>query len=129
MMKMKALAAIAAVLSLTAAAASAAPLSESLDTLRAGYRLKIVNDSSLSIREIYLSLTHEYWGPDRLTWQTLDPGHHFSIDALRVGPYDLRLVDEDGDTCGIHGIWINRDRTVTIETEALLRCEDYLPMT
>lgn len=119
MLKLKVLSAFAAVLSLASCGASG----DSLDALRSGFQVKIVNDSRLAIHEIYLSRTYEDWGMDRLGLRTLEPGYQLKINTLAAGRYDLMLVDEDGDVCDIRDMSISGDRTVTIDTHALLRCE------
>jgi hypothetical protein len=121
MMNVKVVSALAAMFSLASFSAS----SDSLDTLRSGLQVKIVNESLLTIREIYFSRTNTGWGHDRLGPSTLQPGHHLNINALGAGPYDLRLIDEYGDACDVWNLSISRNRTVTLDTDQLLRCQGY----
>jgi archaellum component FlaF (FlaF/FlaG flagellin family) len=64
--------------------------------------VKITNDlGAWNIEEIYIDLASEPWGANRIT-DIIEPGEDVTI-SVPVGTYDLKIVDEDGDTYTIWG--------------------------
>lgn len=100
---------------------------DSLDDLGRINRVKIqlINNSGYEIEKVYMSLTRsDTWGSDILGSDTIPSGWTETINA-NPGRYDLKLVDNSGDTCEVRDVALNYDRTVTIERSALLHCEGY----
>jgi len=70
--------------------------------------VKITNDlGAWDIEEIYIDLSSEPWGVNRIT-ETIEPGEDVTI-RVPAGTYDLKIVDEDGDTYTIWGKEISAD--------------------
>jgi hypothetical protein len=99
---------------------------DSWDSLGNRNRNVIVeNRSSITIDSIYMSGVNDTsWESDLLGSSELDPGYHTTILAT-PGRYDVKLVDGDGDKCVINNVEIRGDRTLTITTDMLMRCEGY----
>jgi hypothetical protein len=89
----------------------------------ARYSLQIENASSWHIYKLFLSPSYsDIWGRDLLGRRVLTSGYVFSTD-VRSGLYDLKLVDEDGDTCIVHRIAVNGETSWRITNAWLLSCE------
>ncbi len=59
--------------------------------------VKITNDlGAWNIEEIYIDPSDSPWGENRIS-SILEPGEDVTI-RVPGGTYDIRLVDEDGDT-------------------------------
>ena len=84
----------------------------------------VVNNSRWTIKRIYISSTYSrIWGPDQLGTYVLLPGYEIRLN-FRCGTYDVKLVDEDNDTCILPKMDICGDRNRwQIEDLSLLLCE------
>jgi hypothetical protein len=88
-------------------------------------RMRVVlrNDSSYTIYQIHMSRTNDdNWRRDLLGFDVLSPGESITITAS-PGMYDLKLVDEDGDTCTVLRLSIHDNKDWTITNSWLLGCE------
>ena len=87
------------------------------------YSIRVENGSSYAIFKLQLSSTQwSDWGPDLLGPHALSPGFFFTIVADR-GTYDLKLVDQDGDTCIVPSVAVHGDTTWRITNTWLLACQ------
>jgi hypothetical protein len=68
------------------------------------------------------STSSNYWGSDRLGFDTLYPNYRSDL-ALNPGSYDMKLVDQDGDSCIIRNVNVSYGETWTITDDTLLACE------
>jgi len=88
------------------------------------YRLHLNNVSGYDVYEVHVSSVQDrYWGPDLLNNGILvSPG---SIDIINIAPgaYDLRLVDEDGDSCIRNNVQFSANRTINLTQDWLIGCE------
>jgi hypothetical protein len=85
--------------------------------------LEVRNDSGYAINVVNASPTWDGdWGRDRLGNSTLPSGYHVPVN-LSPDSYDLRLIDEDGDTCILHGFPVYSNRTLRVTHERLIGCE------
>jgi hypothetical protein len=89
-----------------------------------GETMTIQNGSEYNIRQIYLSkVSHGTWEEDILGSSILRAGRYVNVTNIDPDFYDMKLVDEDGDVCVLHGINLLRNRTWFISNERLLGCE------
>jgi len=83
----------------------------------------VFNRSSYRINHMYVSSTsNNYWGSDRLGFDILYPNYRSDL-ALNPGWYDVKLVDQDGDSCVIRNVNVSYGETWTITDGTLLACE------
>ncbi len=84
--------------------------------------VRLVNDSSWNINNLYLSPTgNALWGPDQLGQHILE-SNGGSVDIPDAcGYYDLRFVDEDDDECVVSNIHLCNE-AVSISDQDLLHC-------
>ncbi len=83
----------------------------------------VFNHSSYRINHMYVSSTNDdYWGSDRLGFDILYPNYRSDL-ALNPGWYDVKLVDQDGDSCVIRNVNVSYGETWTITDGTLLACE------
>ena len=56
-------------------------------------------------------------------WGTWDSGEVLELTTDACGDYDLRMVDEDNDVCGVSGIYMCGDHgTISLTEDDLLDC-------
>ncbi|MBK6727818.1 MAG: hypothetical protein IPG63_11230 [Xanthomonadales bacterium] len=87
--------------------------------------VKIVNESLWDIHHLYLSsVDDEEWGPDQLGDAVIGSGETFQLRGIPCDDYDVRIVDEDGDSCVVGGVTLcgGKDSWV-ITDEDLLTCQ------
>ncbi len=66
--------------------------------------LKLKNASGYSVEEFYITPWDELnWGPNLLR-EDLDPGEAATLTNIECDRYDLKLVDDEGDTCVIQDV-------------------------
>jgi hypothetical protein len=85
----------------------------------------VVNRSIWAIHHIYMSSFYSSsWGRDMLGEYILYPNQQFELRTLGCDLYDIKLVDQDGDTCVLRKINICRTRQQwVINNDTLLLCE------
>jgi hypothetical protein len=85
----------------------------------------VQNFSGYRIYHVYLSpLDSSSWGPDQLGASVLGAGYRTTLlHRFLPGYYDLKLIDEDGDACVIHGVEVIANTTWNIYHDWLLDCE------
>jgi hypothetical protein len=87
------------------------------------YNVTVENRSGYPIDELYMSgVTDINWQNDLLGSDILWSGYHTTLRAA-LGHYDVKLVDSDGDNCVVNDVVIRGDRTLTITSDMLMRCE------
>lgn len=88
------------------------------------WSLTIKNQSRYDIYELYISSTETgVWGDDLLGDNILRSGSSHTIRKIVTGEYDVKMVDEDGDKCILHGTQITKDTAWDVSSDWLLRCE------
>lgn len=81
------------------------------------------NNSSYDIYRLYMSSSGiSNWGRDLLGSRVFSSGTSFAVTA-DPGKYDLKLVDEDGDTCTVMGLSVYANASWNINDRWLLSCE------
>jgi hypothetical protein len=86
--------------------------------------LVIRNQSAWDIHRIFISTTDsESWGEDQLDDDILKSGQTLTLHGVSCDYYDVKLVDEDGDTCELRNVKLCSDKVWTIDDDELLQCE------
>ena len=87
----------------------------------------IVNKSSFTFAQLYISSsTRRAWGRDQLGRRIVRPGESFTLRGIPCGLYDIRLVDEDGDSCIVTEIPMCRNHTHwEVTNDRLLSCQGF----
>ena len=81
------------------------------------------NQSSRTIREIYMSSSSvSSWGPDRLGVNLLTAGQSLAVRNLPPGLYDIRVVDQNRNTCIRMQVPVNENTEWVITNEVLANC-------
>jgi hypothetical protein len=114
--------AIAALATLVALATCIAPFPVSAQWNH--YSLTVTNASSYGINRIYLSPSDDNnWGPDQLGRNVIGAGRTFTLTGIRPGEYDVRFVDEDGDSCILKNQNMFTNISWRLTNTWLLNCE------
>lgn len=86
--------------------------------------LEFENQSNWEIHELYFSEADETsWGPDQLGSEVIETGETFELTKIDKGAYDVKIVDEDGDSCEIHDVDFTSSEHFTLTDELLLGCQ------
>lgn len=103
--------------------AIAAALCVSMPAAAENGRFTVFNESRYRINQMYVSPTgYNRWGYDRLGNNVLFPDYRFDLGVV-PGWYDVKLVDQDGDTCVVPNVDIRYGETWTITDGILVACE------
>jgi hypothetical protein len=119
---------ILASLLLLVLAAAAAPFSLGNPPRAEGEgEFMIVNKSKYAIHHLYLSPSDKNtWGKDQLGSKVINPGASFTLQGIPCGLYDIKVADQDGDTCEIREVAMCRDHTHwELTNDSLLKCEGF----
>src|SRR5262245_19279036 len=88
------------------------------------YSLSVTNRSGLTIERMYFSSSERReWGPDQLRRDTIPSGSTFTLTGIRPGEYDIKFVDEDGDSCILRKENIFDNTSWELSQSWLLNCE------
>jgi hypothetical protein len=88
------------------------------------YYLRLENVSSFDIHKLFVSSSdEENWGPDQLGVHILRSGASFTLTDISGGQYDVKFVDEDGDSCVVRNVSVYRNKSSEITNQWLLGCE------
>ena len=78
--------------------------------------ITIVNNTGYTVYNAYVSHdSSDEWEEDVLGKNTLDEGETFYVSLPRGGRWDIRLVDEDGDTYTKYGVKTNSRTVFTLD--------------
>ena len=87
----------------------------------------VFNNSSYTINNLYVSPSGDSnWENDRLGNRYFQPNYRFDL-SIDPGYYDVKMVDEDGDTCVVNHVNFTDGGTWTITNGVLLACEIVSP--
>ena len=91
----------------------------------AGASLTIDNDSSFTMIEINLSPVNQTsWGVDLLGAEVLEPGDTFIVSQIDCDIYDIRMIDEDNDTCVLPDVDLCFDNSIwQLDNAELAACQ------
>lgn len=87
------------------------------------YSLRIENASQFAIYQIFISSSDSPYWTDQLGRNVLVSGDSFTITNVPPGEYDIRFVDQDGDSCTLAHVNIFHDTSWRLTTNWLLQCE------
>jgi hypothetical protein len=92
-----------------------------------GGEFMIVNRSNYTVYHLYLSPSRAArWGRDQLGRKVIRPGDSYTLYGIPCGLYDVKVVDNDGDSCVVTEIPMCRDHTHwEMTNDTLLRCEGF----
>jgi len=108
----------ALILSAVLATVAALPL---LSTAQSSNSVNIVNNSSRSIRYVYLShVNADDWTPNQLSGNGISPGQSSTVSNYSCDAQQIKVIAEDADgcflatviTCGGSATWTITDETV-----------------
>jgi hypothetical protein len=87
--------------------------------------LTVVNHSQYVIKELYVSpAKSKKWGGDQLQQHSIGTNQSFTLHNIPVGVYDLKLVDEDDDSCVVSNVsFSDNDKEWTLTDAVLETCE------
>ena len=91
----------------------------------AGANVVVSNQSSFDIHNLYMSSSSDpEWGPDQLGELILGTGTTFTLTDIECDTYDIKIVDEDGDSCVIKAVPMCEDTSVwSIDDASLIGCQ------
>lgn len=83
------------------------------------------NDSDWMINQLYFARvsSHE-WGDDQLGNHSVKNGDSFTLSQIPCGSYDVKLIDEDGDSCVVNDVSLCAESHVwSIRDKDLMKCQ------
>ncbi len=87
--------------------------------------LELVNRSNWDIHELYFSpADQKSWGPDQLEDEIIKHGETFKLTKISKGNYDVKFVDEDGDSCEVEDVDFTSSERFVLTENALLGCQE-----
>jgi hypothetical protein len=89
------------------------------------FELVVVNEANFSIiHKLYIApAKSKKWSEDKLQNQTVAKNGRFTISDLPGGAYDLKIIDDDDDTCIITNINIDQNKEWKLTDKIILTCE------
>lgn len=85
----------------------------------------VYNQSSWSVHRLYISPTSvTEWGVDQLGTEVISTGgDSYTLTNIPCNSYDMKIVDEDGDSCVMNNIRMcGGTASYTITSDSLLAC-------
>lgn len=103
---------------------AAALLTTSFTSSAHALSLEFVNKSKWDIHELYFSpADQKSWGPDQLGDDVIEHGDTFTLTKIARDVYDVKIVDEDGDSCEINDVDFKASEKFTLTEDILLGCQ------
>jgi hypothetical protein len=95
-----------------------------LITQASAFDLVVVNKADLSIiHKFYIApAKSDKWSEDKLQNQTIKKNGKFTIRDIPAGVYDLKVIDDDDDTCVVSNINIDQNKEWTLTDSIMLKC-------
>ena len=86
--------------------------------------LILINNSQYIVKELYVSPSKsKKWGPELLGDKAVGNSQQFTITNIPVGVYDLKLVDNDDDSCVVSDVSFSERATWTLTDAVIENCE------
>jgi hypothetical protein len=87
--------------------------------------LTVVNKSKYVIKELYVAPTKsKKWGTEQLREHSIGINQSFTLRNIPVGVYDLKVVDQDDDSCVASNIsFSDNDKEWTLTDVIIENCE------
>jgi hypothetical protein len=88
------------------------------------FDLVVINDANLSIiHKLYIApAKSNKWSDDKLQSQTVAKNGRFTVRDVAGGVYDLKVVDDDDDTCVVSNINIDKNTEWRLTDAIMLKC-------
>jgi hypothetical protein len=88
------------------------------------FDLVVVNKAETSIiHKLYIApAKSDKWSEDKLQSQTVAKNGKFTIRDIPVGVYDLKVIDDDDDTCVVSNINVDQNKEWTLTDSIMLKC-------
>ena len=95
-----------------------------LMTPASAFDLVVVNQANLSvIHKLYLAPAKtNQWGENKLQNQTVAKNGRFTVRDVPAGMYDLKVIDDDDDSCVIPDINIDQNKEWKLTDKVMLQC-------
>jgi len=95
-----------------------------LMTPASAFDLVVVNQANLSvIHKLYLAPAKtNQWGENRLQSQTVAKSGRFTLRDIPAGVYDLKVIDDDDDSCVVPDINIDQNKEWKLTDKVMLQC-------
>jgi hypothetical protein len=88
------------------------------------FDLLVINDSKYAIRKLHVApAKSKKWGDDKLQGNSIGPNGRFTVRNIPAGAYDMKVIDEDDDTCVASNINVDRDKEWAFTNSAIENCE------
>jgi hypothetical protein len=86
--------------------------------------LILINKSQYIVKELYVSPSKsKKWGPELLGDKAVGTDQQFTITNIPVGVYDLKIVDNDDDSCVVSDVSFSDHSTWTLTDAIVENCE------
>jgi len=87
--------------------------------------LTVINKSDYVIKELYVAPSKsKKWGPEQLREHSIGKDQSFTLRNIPAGVYDLKVVDEDDDSCVASNITFgDKDKEWTLTNAIIEQCE------
>ena len=95
-----------------------------LMTPASAFDLVVVNQANLSvIHKLYLAPAKtNQWGENRLQSQTVAKNGRFTVRDVPAGMYDLKVIDDDDDSCVFSNINIDQNKEWKLTDINMIKC-------
>jgi hypothetical protein len=86
--------------------------------------LVVVNQANFSIiHRLYLApAKSNQWGENKLQNQTVAKNGRFTVRDIAPGVYDLKVIDDDDDSCVVPEINIDQNKEWKLTDMVMLKC-------
>ena len=90
------------------------------------FDLVVVNEADSSIiHNLYIApAKSKKWSEDKLQNQTVAKNARFTIRDIPAGVYDLKVIDDDDDTCVFPNINIDQNKEWKLTDTIMQTCDD-----
>jgi hypothetical protein len=88
------------------------------------FELVVINEANFSvIHKLYLApAKSDKWSDNKLQNQTVAKDGRFTIRDIPAGAYDLKVVDDDDDTCVFPNINIDQNKEWKLTDMSMVSC-------
>src|SRR5437588_2011759 len=88
------------------------------------FDLVIINEANFSvIHQLYIApAKSQKWSDDKLQNQKVAKDGRFTIGNISAGVYDLKVVDDDNDSCVFPNINIDQNKEWKLTDDSMIKC-------
>ena len=86
--------------------------------------LVVINEANFSIiHQLYIApAKSQNWSENKLQNQKVAKNGKFTIRDIPAGMYDLKVIDDDDDTCVVSNINVDQNKEWTLTDSIMLKC-------